>query len=163
MDFMQDMLDHGEAHLMFNLLDDFNHETPVIEIDFLLPSKRINRALDQLIHWRGRASVIRCDNEPKYISQTAMAWTKGRGIQIEVIQPGRPQRNKYVERFNRTVRYERLRQCLSVLLAQNRKRNTVQMRNYHHDRPHIAPDGMPPKRSGRPWPRDSFTPRLDEI
>ncbi len=60
----------------------------------------------QLIEWRGKPSVIRCDNGPEYISQATMEWAKERGIHIEFIQPGNPQQNAYVERFNRTVRYE---------------------------------------------------------
>ncbi len=35
-----------------------------------------------------------------------------RGIRIEYIQPDNPQQNAYVERFNRTVRYEWLVQYL---------------------------------------------------
>ena len=39
-----------------------------------------------------------------------MAWAAKRGIEIAHIQPGKPQQNAYVERFNRTVRYEWLSQ-----------------------------------------------------
>ena len=39
-------------------------------------------------------------------------WAANRGISIEYTQPGKPQQNSYVERFNRTVRYEWLAQCL---------------------------------------------------
>ena len=43
--------------------------------------------------------MIRCDNGPDYISQTTREWAKDRGIHIELIQPGNPQQNAYVERF----------------------------------------------------------------
>lgn len=35
-----------------------------------------------------------------------MAWAEALSITIEHIQPGQPQQNAYVERYNRTVRHE---------------------------------------------------------
>ena len=105
MDFMHDMLDDGRAIRLFNVLDDFNREALAIEIDFSQPPERVIRALNQLIEWRGLSSVIRCDNGPEYLSQATMEWAKDCGIHIELIQPGNPQQNAYVERFNRTLRY----------------------------------------------------------
>lgn len=32
-------------------------------------------------------------------------WATEQGIRIEYIQPGKPQQNAYVERYNRTIRY----------------------------------------------------------
>jgi threonyl-tRNA synthetase len=68
------------------------------------------RALKQIIAWRGKPEVIRCDNGPENISETVRHWAKEWGIRFEYIQPGKPQQNAYVERFNRTVRYEWLSQ-----------------------------------------------------
>ena len=145
MDFMHDMLDDCRAFRLFNMLSDFNREALAIEIDLSLPSEPVIRALDQLIQWRGRPSVIRCDNCPEYISQTTMKWAKDRGIHIEVIQPGNPQQNAYVERFNRTVRYEWLSQYHWASLAQVQDHATAWMWSYNHDRPHMALGGMTPK------------------
>jgi transposase InsO family protein len=39
-----------------------------------------------------------------------MEWAAKHQIHIQHIQPGKPQQNAYVERFNRTVRYEWLSQ-----------------------------------------------------
>ncbi len=68
MNFMHAMLDDGRAIRLLNVLDDFNREALVIEIDFSLPAERVIRALNQLIEWRGLPPVIRCDNIPEYIS-----------------------------------------------------------------------------------------------
>ena len=74
-----------------------------IEVDFSLPSERVKRVLDQLIDWRGKPNRIRCDNGPEYISGVVTVWAEQREIDIEFIQPGKPQQNAYVERYNRTV------------------------------------------------------------
>jgi putative transposase len=77
-----------------------------------LPSERVIRALKQLIQWRGKPLVIRSDNGPEYISQAIKDWAQEAGIHLQYIQPGNPQQNACVERFNRTVRYEWLSQYL---------------------------------------------------
>ena len=50
------------------------------------------------------------DNGPEYISGLLMRWAEKRGIRIAYIQPGKPQQNAYIERYNRTVRHEWLDQ-----------------------------------------------------
>ena len=51
------------------------------------------------------------DNDPELISGTLLSWAETRGIAIQHIQPGKPQQNAYIERYNRTVRHEWLGQC----------------------------------------------------
>ena len=110
MDFMHDQLETGKSFRLLNVIDDFNREALGIEIDFSLSSLRVIRALEQIISWRGRPKVIRCDNGPEYINSALQTWAESKHIKIEYIQPGNPQQNAYVERFNRTVRYEWLSQ-----------------------------------------------------
>jgi transposase InsO family protein len=43
---------------------------------------------------------------PEYVSAALSARAQRRGIHLEFIQPGKPQQNAYVERYNRTVRYD---------------------------------------------------------
>ena len=85
---------------MLNVIDDFNREALTIDIDLSLPSERVVRALDQIIEWRGKPQVIRSDNGPEYISGTFIAWAERRGIKLDHIQPGNPQQNAYIERYN---------------------------------------------------------------
>lgn len=145
MDFMHDQLADGRTFRLFNVIDDFNREALGIEVDFSLPSERVIRSLEQIIEWRGLPSVIRCDNGPEYVSASVIEWAETQGIQIEYIQPGKPQQNAYVERFNRTVRYEWLAQYEFESLRQVQDYATEWMWNYNHERPNMALGGITPR------------------
>lgn len=60
-------------------------------------------AVLRIIEWRGRPGKIRVDNGPEHISEKLREWAEKQGITIEHIQPGQPQQNAYVERYNSTV------------------------------------------------------------
>lgn len=112
MDFMHDRLEDGRPIRLFNVIDDFNREGLGIEVDFSLPAERVIRSLDRIIEWRGKPALLRCDNGPEYISTALRTWANRRSIRLMYIQPGKPQQNAYVERYNRTVRYDWLGQYL---------------------------------------------------
>ena len=114
MDFMHDRLEDGRSFRTFNVIDDYNREGLGIEVDLSLPALRVIRALDRIIEWRGKPKVIRCDNGPEYLSSHLVTWAEKQRVQLQYIQPGKPQQNAYVERFNRTVRHEWLDQHLFV-------------------------------------------------
>ena len=145
MDFMLDQLSDGRNVRLFNVIDDFNREALAIDVDFSLPALRVIRSLDQVIEWRGTPAAIRCDNGPEYISGALLGWADKWGIRIDFIQPGKPQQNAYVERFNRTVRYEWLAQYEFNTLADMQDYATSWMWSYNHDRPHMALGGITPK------------------
>lgn len=145
MDFMHDTLGDGRSFRLFNVLDDFNREGLVIEADLSLPAARVIRALDQAIQWRGKPAVIRCDNGPEYISSALRDWAAERKIHIEHIQPGKPQQNAYVERFNRTVRYDWLNQHLFDSIEEVQDAATRWLWTYNHERPNMALGGITPK------------------
>ena len=145
MDFMHDQLSDGRSYRLFNVIDDFNREGLGIEVDFSLPAERVIRSLEWIIEWRGEPDVIRCDNGPEYISGQLMAWAKERGIAIEYIQPGKPQQNAYVERYNRTVRYDWLGQYLFDTIAEVQDYATRWLWTYNHERPNMALGGITPK------------------
>ena len=145
MDFMHDQLGDGRGFRLFNVIDDYNREALGIEVDFSLPSTRVIRALDQIIEWRGKPSAIRCDNGPENISGLIQVWAERQGIRMDYIQPGKPQQNAYVERFNRTVRYEWLSQYYWGDLDEVRLFATQWMYNYNHHRPNMALGGITPK------------------
>ena len=64
MDFMHNHLEDGRTFRLFNVIDDYNREAIGMEADFSLPAERVIRELKQMISWRGKPLVIRCDNGP---------------------------------------------------------------------------------------------------
>jgi putative transposase len=98
-----------------------------------------------MISWRGKPPVIRYDNGPEYISAAIQNWAAEWGIRLEYNQPGNPQQNAYVERFNRTVRYEWLSQYYWSSLEEVQEFATWWMCSYNNDHPNMALCGFTPK------------------
>ncbi|MGD5574158.1 integrase core domain-containing protein, partial [Xanthomonas citri pv. citri] len=109
-----------------------------------LPSARVIRSLEQIIEWRGKPAVIRCDNGPEYISGALLSWAQRLGIRVEHIQPGKPQQNAYVERYNRTIRYAWLARTLFDTIDQVQDKATRWLWTYNHERPNMALGGITP-------------------
>jgi len=63
---------------------------------------------------------------------------------IQYIQPGNPQQNAYVERFNRTVRHEWLDQHLFESIDDARETATQWLWRYNNERPNMANGGITP-------------------
>jgi len=145
MDFMHDQLADGRSYRLLNILDDCNREGLGIDVDFSLPAERVIRCLNQIIDWRGRPERIRCDNGPEYLSNAMAQWAMKRGIELCFTQPGNPQQNAYVERYNRTVRYDWLNQQLFDSLEEVQDQATRWLWAYNHERPNMGIGGITPK------------------
>lgn len=145
MDFMHDQLSDGRSFRLLNVIDDFNREGLGIEVDFSLPAERTIRALEQIIEWRGKPAMIRCDNGPEYISGAVTAWAEKHHIQLLFIQPGNPQQNAYIERYNRTVRYDWLAHYLFESIEEVQEFATRWLWSYNHERPNMALGGITPQ------------------
>lgn len=144
MDFMSDTLSNGRSIRTFNVIDDYNREGLIIDVDFSLPSARVIRALDQVIEWRGKPDAIRCDNGPEYISKKLINWATDKQITLLYIQPGKPTQNAYIERFNRTARHEWLDLHLFESIEHAQNLATQWLWTYNNIRPHSSIGGIPP-------------------
>ena len=144
MDFMHAQLSDGRSFKTFNVIDDFNREGLAVEVDISLPALRVIRALDQVIEWRGKPKAIRCDNGPEYISHVLAEWAEKNGITLMFIQPGNPQQNAYVERYNRTVRYDWLNQHMFISIGEAQDSATQWLWTYNNERPNMAIGGITP-------------------
>lgn len=136
MDFMSDSLASGGKFRTFNVMDDCSREVLTIEIGSSISSRRVTRALEQIIDWRGKPLSVRVDNGPEFTSHHFELWCKDQGISIQYTQPGKPTQNGYIERFNRSYRKEILDAYLFFSLAEVREHTGVWMDEYNNRRPH---------------------------
>ena len=144
MDFMADRFGDGRAFRLLNVLDDFNREGLGIEVDFSLPAERVIRSLDRIIEWRGKPGAIRVDNGPEYISAKLKGWAEKQNISLRHIQPGQPQQNAHIERYNRTVRHEWLDQHIIESIEEAQDFATQWLWTYNNDRPNMGIGGITP-------------------
>lgn len=61
-----------------------------------------------------------------------MAWAEKRGVRLEYIQPGNPQQNAYIERYNRTVRGDWLGQNIFETLEEAQEQATEWLWTYNN-------------------------------
>jgi putative transposase len=144
MDFMSDRLGDGRSFRLLNILDDFNREGLAIDVDFSLPAERVIRRLNQIIEWRGKPDSIRVDNGPEYVSWKLLDWARKYGIEIQYIQPGKPQQNAYIERYNRTIRHEWLDQNIIETIEEAQYQATKWLWTYNNERPNMGIGGITP-------------------
>ena len=127
-----------------NVLDEGMREGLTIEIDTSLPGARVVRTLERVCDWRGFPQSIRCDNGPEFTSEVFVDWCQRMKIAIRYIQPGKPNQNAYIERFNRTYREEVLNSYLFEDLDDVREITNDWLIGYNEQRPHDALGGLPP-------------------
>ncbi len=120
-DFVHDTLYNGRKFRTLNVMDEGVREALDIEIDTSLPGARLVRTMERIKAWRGLPQAIRCDNGPELISRKFVEWCENNDVEIRYIQPGKPNQNAYIERFNRTYREEVLSSYLFDDLYQVRE------------------------------------------
>jgi putative transposase len=100
--------------------------------------------LNQIIEWRGKPDSIRVDNGPEYVSGKLVEWAEKRNICLQYIQPGKPQQNAYIERYNRTVRHEWLDQYIIGSIEEAQHHATQWLWTYNNERPNMGIGGITP-------------------
>lgn len=143
-DFMLDALACGRSFRTFNLADDFNREAIHIEVDTSITSRRLVRIFEQIRQERPLPQVLRTDNGPEFLGEAFTQWAKANSMAIQYIQPGKPNQNAYIERFNRTYREEVLDQHLFARLEDVREATWHFLIDYNEHRPHDSLGGMTP-------------------
>ena len=143
-DFMSDPLYAGRRFRTFNVIDDFNRELLHVEIDTSITGQRLIRVFKRLRLERGLPDILRTDNGPEFLSGEFVAWAEEAGMMIRYIQPGKPNQNAFIERFNKTYRNEVLDLYLFRNLQEVREITYWWKLAYNEQRPHDSLGDMTP-------------------
>ena len=104
----------------------------------------LTRVLDRLALSRGLPRVIRTDNGKEFCGKAMVEWAHGRGVDLRLIEPGKPNQNAYVESFNGRLRDECLNEHWFTSLLQARTVIETWRREYNEERPKKALGGLTP-------------------
>ena len=118
-EFMHDSLECGGKLRALNIIDRYKKFCKGIFIASSIPAKRLIDMLEIAMVEHGKPKAIRIDNDPEFISKGFQSWLHVHQIKWEKIQKGSPQKNCFIERFNRTAREKLM--LISFLLSMKLK------------------------------------------
>jgi len=106
MDFVFDRTAEGRVIKCLTIVDDATHEAVAIETERAICDHMLTRVLDRLALSHGLPKVIRTDNGKEFCGKAIVTWAHHRGVDLRLIEPGKPNQNAYVESFNGRFRDE---------------------------------------------------------
>lgn len=103
MDFLFGRTAEGRGIESLTVADDATHEVVAIVPERALGEQQLTRILEQLAKMRGLPKVIRTDNSKEFCCRTMLTWGLVRGVQLFLIEPGKPNQNAYIEFVQRAL------------------------------------------------------------
>ena len=144
MDFVFDALSNGRKLKTLTIVDDCTKECVEIGVDTRINGEAVTRILDCAIRFRGKPKAIRTDQGPEFTGMALNKWAHANGIELLLIQPGKPTQNAYIESFNGKFRDECLNEQYFTSMAHARTVIASWRRDYNEQRPHTALGGRTP-------------------
>ncbi len=144
MDFVFDRTGEGRVIKCLTIVDDATHEAVAIEVERAISGQVLTRVLDRLALSRGLPQVIRTDNGKEFCGKAMVEWAHARGVNLRLIEPGKPNQNAYIESFNGRRRDECLNEHWSPSLLHARTEIESWRRDYNEERPKKALGGLTP-------------------
>ena len=143
-DFIFDRCTNGDAIKCLTVVDEGSRECLAIDVAGGIRAPRVIEILKRLVAERGAPRHLRSDNGPEFLAYAVQDWLREAKIETAYIQPGKPDQNAYIERFNRSYRTEVLNAHLFESIAELRALTDAWLRIYNGERPHDSLGRVPP-------------------
>lgn len=120
-DFVFDACANGQHLKCLTVVDEYTRESLAIDVSGSIRSGRVIDALARLLSERGEPVVLRSDNGPEFVSKALLRWAVANGLEMALIEPGKPWQNGTNESSNGKFRDE----CLAMEWFRNRNEAKV--------------------------------------
>lgn len=166
MDFVFDRVASGRTLKCLTIIDDATHEVVGVAVEHSISGEHLTRILDSYCSMRGKPAVIRTDNGPEFTGKAMLTRAHRNGIELRLIEPGKPNQNAYIESFNGRLRDECLNEHWFTSLLHARAVIENWRGEYNEERPKKSLGGLTPAQYAKQlatkaitMPADSRSPR----
>lgn len=151
MDFVIDALASGRRIKCLTCVDDFTKECLTITVAFGISGVQVVRILDGIALFRGYRATIRTDQGLEFTCRALDQWAFEHGVELRLIQPGKPTQNGFIESFNGRFRDECLNEHWFSDILHAWKIINDWRQDYNESRPHSSLNYQTPSEFAAGW------------
>jgi len=97
---------NGRSVTCLTYVDDFTKECLTITAAFGISGVQVTRILDSIALFMAYPATIRTVQGPEFTCRALDQWAFEHGVELRLIQPGKPTQNGFIESFNGRFRDE---------------------------------------------------------
>jgi transposase InsO family protein len=150
-DFVADQTTDGKTLRFLTMIVEYTRRGLWIECARHLTSVAVVRVLERLVQLHGISTMIKSDNDPKFVATKGQEWLEKRTIGARFIDPGSPWQNRHNERFNAVFRDRCLNRWLFESVREAREPSEAWLHEYNRQRPHGSLGGRSPAKFFELW------------
>jgi len=144
MDFVSDRLADGRWFRILTVVDQYTRECLCAYADRSQTGEKVVVQMKRLVLLRGVPESITTDNGGEFAGKAMEAWAYQNDVKLDLIRPGKPVENGYIESFNGRLRDECLNGEIFFDLADTREKLERWRRDYNEHRPHSSLEDRTP-------------------
>jgi putative transposase len=157
MDFVSERLADGRWFRILTVIDQYTRECLCAYADRSQTGEKVVTQMKRLAVMRGMPESITTDNGGEFAGKAMEAWAYQNGVKLDLIRPGKPVENGYIESFNGRLRDECLNGEIFFDLADARQKLEHWRSDYNERRPHSSLADRTPAEFAREARERSFT------
>ena len=122
-----------------------------VTVTYGISGVQVTRILDSIALFRGYPATIRTDQGPEFTCRALDQWAFEHGVELRLIQPGKPTQNGFIESFNGRFRDECLNEHEFSDVSHARKTISEWRLDYNECSPYSALNYQTPSEFAAAW------------
>jgi putative transposase len=157
MDFVSDRFVDGRWFRILTVVDQYTRECLCAHADGSQTGPKVVEQMKRLTAQRGAPESITTDNGGEFAGKAMETWAYENEVKLDLIRPGKPVENGYIESFNGRLRDECLNGEIFFSLADVREKLERWRQDYNETRPHSSLNDRTPAEFAKVAGRRPFT------